>query len=169
MKFLVLFILAISTLVTCIPALPKGIQTHSNAFALAAFSKALELGIDPAGQHPSDYIEDNGKVITFKAGSKFALWVAAQGARTDKAALEKRDSEMVITSRKRSIPISNGYICGDGMGDIMQFRITALLTTAGIPCIQAFALSILAGRGWGLLEYSNDMFEAGMFTDNPLG
>jgi len=42
------------------------------------------------------YTEDNGKVITFKEGSKFALWAAAQGALTDKAAVERLDSDLAM-------------------------------------------------------------------------
>jgi len=42
------------------------------------------------------YTQDNGKGITFKEGSKFALWAAAQGALTDKAAVERLGSDLAM-------------------------------------------------------------------------
>jgi hypothetical protein len=45
-------------------------------------SQAQTLGIDPRGPMPNDYISDNGRSISFKAGSKFAAWAAAQAADT---------------------------------------------------------------------------------------
>ncbi|KAF8247309.1 hypothetical protein K440DRAFT_682589 [Wilcoxina mikolae CBS 423.85] len=65
-------------------------QTEAKNIVTNAFSKALKLGINPAGTRPTDYIKDNGRYITFRSGSKFAAWVNAQSGRKEKAALERR-------------------------------------------------------------------------------
>jgi hypothetical protein len=54
---------------------------HSNDFAEEAFKKCKEHGIDPDGLMPTDYTSDDGESISFKEGSKFALWIAAQNSR----------------------------------------------------------------------------------------
>ncbi|KAF8533493.1 hypothetical protein BDD12DRAFT_914070 [Trichophaea hybrida] len=54
-----------------------------NDFAHKAFQKCKELGIDPYGKAPKDFDWDDGKAISFKAESYYALWIAAQNARTD--------------------------------------------------------------------------------------
>ncbi|KAF8247160.1 hypothetical protein K440DRAFT_629944 [Wilcoxina mikolae CBS 423.85] len=54
-----------------------------NYFAHKAFQKCKELGIDPYGKAPKDFDWDDGKAISFKAESDYALWIAAQNARTD--------------------------------------------------------------------------------------
>ncbi|KAF8545099.1 hypothetical protein BDD12DRAFT_906003 [Trichophaea hybrida] len=61
--------------------------TFRSEFAEQAYKKALEKGIDPHGDHPKDFLSDDGKVRKFHGESNYALWVAAQDARTD---LEKR-------------------------------------------------------------------------------
>ncbi|KAF8538941.1 hypothetical protein BDD12DRAFT_883805 [Trichophaea hybrida] len=76
------------------PNLPQGIQTSSNEFAKEAYVQALKLGIDPAGPHPLDFDKRDGNVIYFKDGSHYGIWAAAQGARTDQLALERRNSDL---------------------------------------------------------------------------
>ncbi|KAF8242152.1 hypothetical protein K440DRAFT_664947 [Wilcoxina mikolae CBS 423.85] len=55
---------------------------------------AKQRGIDPYGPYPKDYIKHNGNSIDFKEDSDFAVWLNAQGARTDN---HKRDSNLDIT------------------------------------------------------------------------
>jgi hypothetical protein len=76
------------------PNLPQGIQTSSNEFAKEAYAQALKLGIDPTGPHPLDFDIHDGNVIYFKDGSHYGIWAAAQGARTDQVALERRNSDL---------------------------------------------------------------------------
>ena len=61
--------------------------TLDNRFAETAFASAKLRKIDPAGPMPRDFTSDNGQWIDFPANSNFALWAAAQNARTDKKAL----------------------------------------------------------------------------------
>ncbi|KAF8244410.1 hypothetical protein K440DRAFT_663497 [Wilcoxina mikolae CBS 423.85] len=61
-------------------------------FAIEAFKKCKELGIDPFGEMPTDYTSDNGKVIHFKKESLFAIWMAAQSA-IGHAGLHKRQDK----------------------------------------------------------------------------
>jgi hypothetical protein len=64
------------------PSHPFTLATHetSNSFADYAFEKCKELGIDPHGKHPDDFTSDDGTGRHFEAGSKYALWVAAQNS-----------------------------------------------------------------------------------------
>lgn len=74
----------------------SAVQSDSNDWGKQAFAQALEHGIDPTGPHPSDFLEHHGDHISFKAGSKFAIWAAAQSGRTDKAHLERRNSDLNV-------------------------------------------------------------------------
>jgi hypothetical protein len=64
------------------PSHPFTLATHetSNSFADYAFEKCKELGIDPHGKHPDDFTSDDSTGRHFEAGSKYALWVAAQNS-----------------------------------------------------------------------------------------
>lgn len=69
--------------------------TLSNDYAEDAFKKCKELGIDPLGSPPNDFTSDDRGVITFDGDSKYALWHAAQNARTDD--LRRRGSDIGVT------------------------------------------------------------------------
>ncbi|KAF8533372.1 hypothetical protein BDD12DRAFT_865702 [Trichophaea hybrida] len=58
---------------------------YSSEFAEAAYSRALAHGVDPTSPMPDDFLKDDGEKITFAGKSNFALWLAAQNARTDAA------------------------------------------------------------------------------------
>ncbi|KAF8253451.1 hypothetical protein K440DRAFT_657395 [Wilcoxina mikolae CBS 423.85] len=102
---------------------PKSIaiQPHSNNIALEAHTLATKLGIDPAGPHPSDYEKYNGKYFTFKKGSKFATWVAAQGARLD-ADVVSGNSEIGIAIWKDSDCTGDGMYTPDSGYDIFWYN-----------------------------------------------
>ncbi|KAF8241758.1 hypothetical protein K440DRAFT_214520 [Wilcoxina mikolae CBS 423.85] len=76
--------------------------TFNNAFAEAAYKKALKKGIDPHGAMPDDYSEKTDKYINFKGDRDFAIWNAAQGA--DSVGNRKLNRREATTPFLRYVP-----------------------------------------------------------------
>jgi hypothetical protein len=72
-----------------------GLKASSNNFAEYAYDICKELGIDPHGSHPDDFTSDDGHGHHFEAGSKYALWAAAQNSVKMVVDKEKRDDSSI--------------------------------------------------------------------------
>ncbi|KAF8538256.1 hypothetical protein BDD12DRAFT_885772 [Trichophaea hybrida] len=114
----ILFVLLIlsATLTSAVPhpsiprSLPnsKNLKSSGNTFAEKALAIAKQRGIDVTGPHPLDYKEKTKDYITFEENTDMAIWAAAQGARTDKAAT-KRDPQSGLNLSVWSRKDCNGH------------------------------------------------------------